>query len=239
MSGARDRKGGGPCPPGLEPSPDDCAVAPNGARVARPPAGAVPRPPGCRQGAAPGGAGAQGPARVQVRGAGGAPRGRQGGPVGRAAAWGAPTSATPAHWMPTPPHSHLASPSDLSVWISLGVGPRCTSPHMAPHSLPSSLLGRPPPARSEISLLARLSCHPNIITLHGFCFSPPDVALVTELMDFDLYDYIHRQHQVPTACWARGAWLHAWLRAGAHAGLGEGAALEHRGEGLGWAWVSP
>lgn len=51
--------------------------------------------------------------------------------------------------------------------------------------------------RTEISLLCRLRHHPNIITVFGAAAAPPDqVALVTELMDCDLYDYIHRRRQV-------------------------------------------
>ncbi|GIL87623.1 hypothetical protein Vretimale_14696 [Volvox reticuliferus] len=50
--------------------------------------------------------------------------------------------------------------------------------------------------RTEISLLCRLRHHPNIITVYGAAAAPPDrVALVTELMDCDLYDYIHRRRQ--------------------------------------------
>ncbi|KXZ46056.1 hypothetical protein GPECTOR_47g331 [Gonium pectorale] len=50
--------------------------------------------------------------------------------------------------------------------------------------------------RSEIRLLCRLRPHPNIITVYGAAASPPDaIALVTELMDCDLYDYIHRRRQ--------------------------------------------
>ncbi|GLC36471.1 hypothetical protein PLESTB_000151800 [Pleodorina starrii] len=49
---------------------------------------------------------------------------------------------------------------------------------------------------TEISLLCRLRHHPNIIEVYGAAVAPPDhVALVTELMDCDLYDYIHRRRQ--------------------------------------------
>lgn len=82
-----------------------------------------------------------------------------------------------------------------------GVHPdTCT--HDAPLPCPRATPPRPAThVRSELRLLARLGAHPNIIGLHGFCCAPPDVALVTELMDFDLYDYIHRQRQV---CWGLG-----------------------------------
>eukprot|EP00198_Chlamydomonas_reinhardtii_P009103 XP_001698440.1 predicted protein [Chlamydomonas reinhardtii] len=52
--------------------------------------------------------------------------------------------------------------------------------------------------RTEICLLAapRLRSAPNIISVHGAAATPfGDVALVTELMDCDLYDYIHRRRQ--------------------------------------------
>lgn len=48
---------------------------------------------------------------------------------------------------------------------------------------------------AEINALSSVK-HPNIIRFHGYGFSgPQDIAIVEELMEFDLYDYIHRQHQ--------------------------------------------
>lgn len=60
--------------------------------------------------------------------------------------------------------------------------------------------------RTEICLLAapRLRSAPNIISVHGAAATPfGDVALVTELMDCDLYDYIHRRRQVRQEAQAR------------------------------------
>ncbi|KAG2491636.1 hypothetical protein HYH03_010007 [Edaphochlamys debaryana] len=51
---------------------------------------------------------------------------------------------------------------------------------------------------AEIRLLAqpRLRDHPHVIQVLGAAAAPPDhFALVTELMDCDLYDYIHRRRQ--------------------------------------------
>ncbi len=63
---------------------------------------------------------------------------------------------------------------------------------------------------SEVSLLcsAALRAHPHVIACHGcaLCPGPPArLALVTELMDCDLYDYIHRRRQVG------GLHMHTWF----------------------------
>lgn len=86
---------------------------------------------------------------------------------------------------------------------------------------------------AEVALLGRLA-HPNIVRLLGYALRPPnDVVLVTELAECDLYDYIHRQRQVPRGG-GEGGGMHgqaARHRAGGRAAAGRDERGRSRGAG--------
>jgi len=49
--------------------------------------------------------------------------------------------------------------------------------------------------RTEVKLMTQLNTHPYLLGLAGACFEPDNFMIVTELLDYSLYDLIHKHKQ--------------------------------------------